>query len=51
MAQTAVFQEDEVKPESFRSKGKNTPFGGWELQGAPVMTILGGRVLHDVRKT
>jgi dihydroorotase len=40
----------EVEPRTFRSKGKNTPFAGWKLQGAPVMTILGGRILHDARQ-
>ncbi|TDI40353.1 MAG: dihydroorotase [Acidobacteria bacterium] len=33
-----------VDPESFRSRGKNTPFAGWELEGGPVTTIVGGRV-------
>ncbi|MBI1745230.1 MAG: dihydroorotase [Acidobacteria bacterium] len=29
----------------FRSKGRNTPFNGWELRGAPVMTIVQGKVV------
>ncbi|HPW18053.1 MAG TPA: dihydroorotase [Candidatus Aminicenantes bacterium] len=29
----------------FESKGRNTPFDGWALKGAPVMTIVGGRVV------
>jgi dihydroorotase len=33
-----------VEPAHFASKGRNTPFGGWTLQGAPVMTIVGGRI-------
>lgn len=33
-----------VDPESFVSKGKNTPFGGWLLMGAPVITICAGKV-------
>lgn len=32
-----------VDPKSFRSKGRNTPFGGWELRGAPAGTVVGGR--------
>ena len=32
-----------VDPTTFRSKSRNTPFGGWELRGAPAGTILGGR--------
>jgi dihydroorotase len=34
-----------VDPKQFRSKSRNTPFGGWELVGAPVMTIVGGHVV------
>jgi dihydroorotase len=33
-----------VEPAGFRSKGRNTPFGGWQLTGAPVGTVVGGRV-------
>ena len=36
-----------VDPASFASKGSNTPFGGWELKGAPVLTLVDGRVVHD----
>lgn len=32
-----------VAPAAFRSKSRNTPFGGWKLHGAPVATILAGR--------
>ena len=32
-----------VDPRDFRSKGRNTPFTGWQLTGAAVATILGGR--------
>jgi len=28
----------------FRSKGKNTPFGGWKLNARPVATIAKGRI-------
>ena len=34
-----------VDPKQFRSKSRNTPFGGWELVGAPVMTIVAGHVV------
>ncbi|MFZ5649981.1 MAG: dihydroorotase [Bacillota bacterium] len=34
--------EERVDPESFRSKGRNTPFAGRLLKGMPVMTIVGG---------
>jgi dihydroorotase len=33
-----------VDPGRFQSKGQNTPFGGWELRGQAVMTIVGGQV-------
>lgn len=33
-----------VDPARFASKGKNTPFAGMALKGAPVVTICGGRV-------
>lgn len=28
------------------SKGKNSPFDGWDLQGKAVLTIVGGRITH-----
>jgi dihydroorotase len=34
-----------VDPEAFATKGRNTPFAGWTLKGAPAMTIVGGRVV------
>jgi dihydroorotase len=34
-----------VDPARFVSKGRNTPFAGWTLRGAPAMTIVGGRVV------
>jgi dihydroorotase len=38
-----------LDPAGFRSKSRNTPFRGWELRGAAVMTIVGGRIVHDAR--
>ncbi len=38
-----------VTSSAFESKSVNTPFGGWTLRGGPVMTIVGGRILHDGR--
>lgn len=35
-----------VDPSRFRSKGRNCPFRGWELRGAPVLTVVGGRIVH-----
>ncbi|MED4463279.1 dihydroorotase [Metabacillus fastidiosus] len=38
-------EESEIDPESFLSKGKNTPFAGWACKGWPVMTIAGGNIV------
>ena len=35
-----------VDPSTFLSKGRNTPWGGQELQGSARYTIVGGRLLH-----
>ncbi|MFD3269053.1 dihydroorotase [Paenibacillus dendritiformis] len=37
--------EQEVNPEEFLSKGRNTPFTGWKLKGWPVMTLVDGRIV------
>jgi len=34
-----------VDPSSFKSKARNTPFGGRRLKGAPVATIVGGGIV------
>ncbi|MGD6833243.1 dihydroorotase [Sutcliffiella halmapala] len=34
-----------IDPDSFLSKGKNTPFAGWECKGWPVMTIVDGKLV------
>ncbi|HOW97046.1 MAG TPA: dihydroorotase [Kiritimatiellia bacterium] len=35
--------EWEIRPESFASKSRNTPFEGWRVRGRAVRTFLGGR--------
>lgn len=40
----------EVDPETFLSKGRTTPFAGWQAQGRAVMTVVGGEVVMDVRE-
>lgn len=35
-----------VDRERFRSKGRNTPFHGWDMKGKAVMTIVGGEIKH-----
>ena len=34
-----------VDPQRFVSRGRSTPFAGWELTGAPVATIVAGTVV------
>jgi dihydroorotase len=36
-----------VDPEAFLSMSRNTPFGGWELQGRPVFTVVGGEIVWE----
>ncbi|CAH0122522.1 MULTISPECIES: dihydroorotase [unclassified Paenibacillus] len=37
--------EKAVDPETFASKGRNTPFTGWKLKGWPVATVVGGKLV------
>lgn len=37
--------EKAVDPAQFASKGRNTPFTGWQLKGWPVMTMVEGKVV------
>ena len=32
---------------ALRSRSKNTPFHGWTLRGSVMMTIVGGRIVHE----
>jgi dihydroorotase len=34
-----------VEPHRFASKGRSSPFAGWELSGAPAATIVAGTVV------
>ncbi|AXH98643.1 dihydroorotase [Sporosarcina sp. PTS2304] len=38
-------KEQKIDRTTFVSKGKNTPFDGWECAGWPVMTIFGGDIV------
>lgn len=40
---------EKINRENFLSKGKNTPFSGWECKGWPVMTIVNGQIAWDKR--
>jgi dihydroorotase len=35
-----------VDPSAFRSKGRNTPYGGWALVGKVVTVLVGGRTVY-----
>lgn len=35
----------------FESLGRNTPFDGWSLRGAPVMTVVGGEIVYPFDRT
>jgi len=39
-----------VDVKNFFSKSRNNPFQNWELKGAPVMTIVGGKVVYSLLK-
>lgn len=41
--------EEAVDPQSFASKGRNTPFTGWKLKGWPVATWVDGTMVYDGR--
>lgn len=36
-----------VDPTRFRSKSRNTPFGGWKMRGRVVSTLVAGKVVYD----
>jgi dihydroorotase len=38
-------REHVIEPARFRSKARNTPFGGHAVVGAPWLTVVGGRVV------
>ena len=48
VADVTVFDPDAVwtvDADALLSKSRNTPFGGWELRGRPMRTIVGGRTV------
>ena len=36
-----------VDPEAFHSKARNTPFGGWQVTGRPLATIIGSKLVFS----
>lgn len=37
-------QQEKINPETFLSKGRNTPFTDWECKGWPVLTMVNGKI-------
>lgn len=49
-ADIAVFDLDKkwtVEPDKFFSKGKATPFEGWELEGECCLTMVDGKIVYE----
>lgn len=42
--------ENVIDANQFESKARNTPYKGWKLKGAPVYTIVAGKVVMKDRK-
>ncbi|WP_462409210.1 dihydroorotase [Neobacillus sp. Marseille-QA0830] len=40
-------EERMISPDEFLSKGKNTPFSGWNCKGWPVLTIAEGNIVWE----
>lgn len=38
-----------VNTDDFKSKGKNSPFNGWNLEGKVLLTIVNGKLVYDDR--
>ncbi|WP_347550410.1 dihydroorotase [Pseudalkalibacillus hwajinpoensis] len=38
--------QEEINPETFVSKGRNTPFAGWMCKGWPVNTFVNGKMVY-----
>ncbi|MDR4495413.1 MAG: dihydroorotase [Nitrospirales bacterium] len=51
-ADVVIFDPKEewvIDPDRFRSKSRNTPFGGWKVKGRVKQTIVGGRLVYEDR--
>ncbi|WP_066053061.1 dihydroorotase [Robertmurraya korlensis] len=44
LALVDLTNKESIDPNTFLSKGRNTPFGGWECKGWPVVTIAAGKI-------
>ncbi len=36
-----------ISPDTFLSKGRNTPFAGWRAVGFPTLTVCGGKIVYN----
>ena len=41
-------KEYQIDSETFKSKGKNTPFDGWKVKGKVMKTLVEGKVKYSV---
>ncbi len=51
-ADVVIFDPQEewvIDPARFRSKSRNTPFGGWKVKGRVKQTLVGGRLVYEDR--
>ncbi|HET7615874.1 MAG TPA: dihydroorotase [Bacillales bacterium] len=42
-----LHREQTIKPDAFSSKGKNTPFSGWNCKGWPALTLVEGNIISQ----
>ena len=47
MTMINLTEEEDINPELFVSKGKNTPFTGWTCKGWPVATFVNGKIVFE----
>ena len=40
-------KKEKINPDNFFSKGKNTPFAGWECKGWPILTMVNGKIVWN----
>jgi len=38
-----------IDSSKFQSLSRNTPFNGWDIKGKAVLTMVGGKILFDVK--
>ncbi|MGH7821937.1 MAG: amidohydrolase family protein, partial [Candidatus Binatia bacterium] len=39
-----------VEAAKLRSRSRNSPFLGWKMKGRAIVTIVGGRIVHEERE-